>query len=104
MPASCHTPIADTANDASIASEARPPETAFGRRLPSVALTRKPRNGKQRDQREHVRHHFSDVNASGFSDSRCRKSAMTSARPTAASAAATVMTKNVMICPSTSPW
>ena len=49
-------------------------------------------------------HHLSDVNASGLSVSRCRKSAMTSARPTAASAAATVMTKNVMIWPSTVPW
>src|SRR5688500_19939853 len=41
--------------------------------------------------------------SSGLSVSRCRKRAMTSARPTAASAAATVMTKNTMICPSTVP-
>jgi len=40
-------------------------------------------------------------NASGLNVSLCRKSEITSARPTAASAAATVMTKNVMICPST---
>ena len=45
----------------------------------------------------------SAVNASGFSVSRWRKSEITSARPTAASAAATVMTKNVMIWPSTVP-
>ena len=60
----------------------------------------------EREERESARahrHHFSDVNASGLSDSRCRNSAMTSARPTAASAAATVITKNVMIWPSTSP-
>src|SRR5258708_36641890 len=46
-------------------------------------------------------YHLSKVNASGLNVSRCRKMAMTSARPTAASAAATVMTKNTMICPST---
>ena len=49
-------------------------------------------------------YHFNIVKASGLSVSRCRKSAMTSARPTAASAAATVMTKNTMIWPSTVPW
>ena len=104
MPASCHTAITETANDASIASDARPPETLFGSRRPSVALTRKPSEREERDEREcGVHHHFSDVNASGFSDSRWRNSAMTIARPTAASAAATVMTKNMMICPSTSP-
>ena len=43
------------------------------------------------------------VKASGLSVSRCRNSAITSARPTAASAAATVITKNVMIWPSTVP-
>ena len=46
------------------------------------------------------RHHFSAVNESGLSDSRWRNSAMTIARPTAASAAATVITKNTMIWPS----
>ena len=37
--------MADTPNDASITSEASPPETGFGSRLPSVALTTKPTNG-----------------------------------------------------------
>ena len=48
-------------------------------------------------------YHFNWVNMSGLSDSRCRNSAMTIARPIAASAAATVMTKNTMICPSADP-
>src|SRR5947199_6704409 len=48
-------------------------------------------------------HHFSVVNESGFSDSRCRNNAITIARPTAASAAATVMTKKTMIFPSAAP-
>ena len=50
-----------------------------------------------------ARYHLSDVNTSGLSDSLCRNSAMTSARPTAASAAATVITKNTMTWPSTAP-
>jgi hypothetical protein len=48
-------------------------------------------------------HHLSSVKASGLSVWRCLKSAITSASPTAASAAATVITKNVMIWPSTVP-
>src|SRR5437762_2812952 len=56
---------------------------------------------EQRDEGDH--HHFNSVKASGLSDSRWRKRPMTIAKPTAASAAATVMTKNVMICPSTVP-
>src|SRR5262249_12636257 len=59
---------------------------------------------EQREERnESDHHHFSDVNASGLSDSRWRNRPITTASPTAASAAATVMTKNVMICPSTLP-
>jgi hypothetical protein len=46
-PASCRTLMTDTANDASITSDARPPETLFGSRRPIVALTTKPRNGKR---------------------------------------------------------
>ena len=38
---------ADTAKAASITSDARPPDTAFGRRRPRVALTTNPRNGKR---------------------------------------------------------
>src|SRR5687767_6810869 len=45
IPTSCQTLIAETANDAIIASDARPPETPLGRRRPSMALTRKPRSG-----------------------------------------------------------
>jgi len=58
------------------------------------------------DEREHRRlspYHLREVKASGVSVSRCRNRAMTIARPTAASAAATVITKNVMIWPSTDP-
>src|SRR5688572_18574499 len=44
-PASCRTAVTDTANDASITSDARPPDTLLGSRRPSVALTRKPANG-----------------------------------------------------------
>src|SRR5262245_7995437 len=42
-------------------------------------------------------HHFKAVHESGFSVSRWRNSAITMASPTAASAAATVMTKKTMI-------
>src|SRR5688572_967674 len=45
MPTSCQTAIAETANEASIAADARPPDTPFGSRRPIVALTRKPSNG-----------------------------------------------------------
>src|SRR5687767_9061077 len=45
IPTSCQTPIAETTNDAIIASDASPPETPFGRRRPSMALTRKPTSG-----------------------------------------------------------
>ncbi len=101
MPATCSTVITETAKAASIASDATPPETAFGSRRPSSALTRKPANGKSGIKASS--HHFNDVSESGLSDSRWRKSAMISARPTAASAAATVITKKTMIWPSTSP-
>ena len=47
MPESCQTVMSDTAKDASIASDARPPETLFGNRFPIVELTRKPTNGKR---------------------------------------------------------
>src|SRR5688572_7224624 len=47
MPARFQTLVAATANDATIASDASPPDTALPSRLPSVALTRKPRNGKR---------------------------------------------------------
>src|SRR6185369_16254403 len=43
--ASCQTLVDATANDASIATQASPPDTFFGRRLPSDALIRKPTNG-----------------------------------------------------------
>src|SRR5688572_12334190 len=46
MPISCHTTIADTTNEATIASDASPPETPFGRRRPEVALMTKPTSGK----------------------------------------------------------
>ena len=74
MPASCHTSVAATANDASITSEASPPETDFGSRLPIVELTTKPTNGSSGISAisgEVTRYHLSDVNASGLSDSRC---------------------------------
>src|SRR5216117_2097775 len=45
-PASRHTAIADTTNDASIASEASPPDTPFESLRPHVELTRNPTNGK----------------------------------------------------------
>src|SRR5688572_13403230 len=45
IPTSCHTLIAETTNDAIIASDARPPDTPFGRRRPNRALTRKPASG-----------------------------------------------------------
>src|SRR5919108_4873098 len=46
MPTSCHTTITDTANDAIITNEARPPDTVFGSRRPKNALTTKPAKGK----------------------------------------------------------
>ncbi len=92
-----------TPNAAAMTPVAMAPEARFGRRRPNVALTRKPSERKQGDQEQHGRHHFSDVKLSGLSESLCRKSAITIARPTAASAAATVMTKNTMICPSIDP-
>ena len=88
----------------SIARQATPPDTPLDSRRPRVALIRKPANGSERDEGSiAIGHHLSDVNTSGLSDSLCRNSAMTSARPTAASAAATVITKNTMIWPSTEP-
>src|SRR6185503_7466972 len=51
----------------------------------------------------HRVHHFSAVKESGLSDGRCRNRLITIARPTAASAAATVITKKTMICPSLDP-
>src|SRR5688572_18276832 len=45
IPINCHTTIADTANDAIIASEASPPETPLGRRRPNSALMTKPTSG-----------------------------------------------------------
>src|ERR1043166_3602041 len=65
------------------------------------SVQREPDERKERDERQH--HHFNSVNESGFSDSRCRNRLMTIARPTAASAAATVITKNTMIWPSATP-
>src|SRR5690348_12875778 len=47
MPATCITAITETANEASIASDARPPDTDFGSRRPSDALTRNPTTGKR---------------------------------------------------------
>src|SRR5688572_1278178 len=46
IPTSCQTLSAATANDASMASDASPPDTPLGRRRPIVALTRKPISGK----------------------------------------------------------
>src|SRR5215208_6902656 len=47
IPISCHTLIAETTNEATIASEARPPETLFGSRRPSIALMTKPTSGNR---------------------------------------------------------
>src|SRR5215475_4229688 len=44
-------------------------------------------------------YHFNKLLRSTFSDSRLRNIAITSARPTAASAAATTSTKNTKTCP-----
>src|SRR5205823_11651365 len=74
----------------------------FAHTPPETGVHQKAAQRQRRDQREHP-YHFSTVNASGFRDSRCLKSAMTIARPTAASAAATVITKKTMICPSADP-
>src|SRR5687768_15230507 len=45
MPISCHTLTADTPNDASITSEARPPDTPFVSRRPIIALMMNPTSG-----------------------------------------------------------
>jgi hypothetical protein len=45
LPAICTTLITEMTNEASITSEARPPDTLFGSRRPSVALTTNPANG-----------------------------------------------------------
>src|SRR5690348_12721847 len=45
MPASCQTTIAETTNDAIIASEASQPDTLFGSRLPTNALITNPTSG-----------------------------------------------------------
>src|SRR5688572_30257468 len=45
MPARASTCITAITNDAAITPVASDPETAFGRRLPTNALTRKPANG-----------------------------------------------------------
>src|SRR6185436_9526274 len=68
---------------------------------PAERVQQKPDERKERNEAQH--HHFNSVNESGFSDSRCLNRLMTIARPTAASAAATVMTKNTMIWPSADP-
>src|SRR5918995_1104761 len=47
MPASDQTCMTETANAASIIRQARPPDTFLVRRLPTLALTRKPRNGNR---------------------------------------------------------
>ena len=118
---------ADTANEASIAPQAIAPAAPLLIRRPRPAFSRKPTNGRSgisssMQQMQPRRHEDTKtvifvpscfvaivltistlVNESGLSDSRCRNSAMTIARPTAASAAATVITKNTMICPSTEP-
>src|SRR5919107_2575133 len=44
-PTSCQTTSAETMNDPSIATDARPPDTAFGSRFPRNAFRMKPRNG-----------------------------------------------------------
>src|SRR5574339_1018681 len=46
LPATCITLITEMTNEASITSEARPPDTLFGSRRPSVALTTNPTNGR----------------------------------------------------------
>src|SRR6185369_2059216 len=63
--------------------------------------------GRQRDdpaEKRGLGHHLSDASSSAFVVSRFRNMAMMIARPTAASAAATVMTKNTITCPSIEPW
>src|SRR5215510_7384052 len=47
MPTSCHTLIAETANDASITRHASPPDTLFDSRFPIDALIRKPTSGNR---------------------------------------------------------
>src|SRR5262249_30976441 len=56
---------------------------------------------RARQQRRHKsrRYHFNRLLRSTFSDSRLRNIAITSARPTAASAAATTKTKKTKTCP-----
>ena len=81
------------------------PDAALLTRRPKLAFSRKPTNGRSgisssMQRRARAAHHFSSVNDSGFSDSRWRNRLITIARPTAASAAATVITKNTMIWPS----
>src|SRR4030095_11965368 len=46
-PASCQTTKIDTTNDPSIQPEARPPDTPFANRRPSVALMTKPTSGNR---------------------------------------------------------
>src|SRR5215212_7936585 len=47
MPINCQTLIAETTKEAISANDARPPDTLFGRRRPSVALTTKPTSGNR---------------------------------------------------------
>ncbi len=46
IPTICQTVIAETMKEATIASEARPPDTLLGSRRPSIEFTRNPTTGK----------------------------------------------------------
>ena len=64
--------ITDTTKEATMTADAMALEMAFGRRRPSAALMTNPIRGRGESARAH-RHHLREVNASGFSDSRCRE-------------------------------
>ena len=54
MPASASTCITETTNESAITPEARPPDTAFGRRSPNERVDEEAGERKQRNQRQHA--------------------------------------------------
>ena len=51
----------DTANEPAIAAQATAPDAALPSRRPRLAFSRKPRNGKQRNQQQHVKRNHEDT-------------------------------------------
>ena len=78
-----------------------------GRRhaAPEEGVEQDAEGGQRHDPAEErgLGHHRSDASSSALVVSRFRNMAMMIANPTAASAAATVMTKNTITCPSMEP-